>query len=325
MVQKMIDAIRAAGGVPSVNHPELRLGDFRRRTARSCSARSCSRSSTAIRPSTTWAAAACPVSKRCGIGCCRAARCSTASRWTMRITSSGRRTRPRRGRGRVGSTCDAAARIARARRGARARRFLFVHRRRAASRSPRRSSALTPIAVEARAPEQIPHPVHRQAGRVLSEATRAPRPTLQGRRVAYVRAQGDRDRTASSPGPAGVADRATANAPRWLRQSRRRSNMKPIAVVAAVIGVRVSSADAATGRQRTGHPSPRQRLRSVTAAVSRRQVHHSGPHVARALAGNLRGARRWRTRVGELACTPGDARLSRETTRSHVGAVLLRR
>ncbi len=112
---------------------ELRLGDLRRRARGRCSARDCSRSSTAIRPSTTSAAAACPVSKKCGIACCRAARCSTASPWTMRITSSGRRTRraPRPGQGWV-YVRVAAARIARARRGARARRLLFVDRRRAA-------------------------------------------------------------------------------------------------------------------------------------------------------------------------------------------------
>ena len=106
MAQRMIDAIRGAGAVPSVNHPEFRLGDLRGRTRCSSSARDCSRCSTAIRPSTTWAAAACPGSKRCGIACSRAARCSTASPWTMRITSSGRRTRRCRGLGRVGCTCD---------------------------------------------------------------------------------------------------------------------------------------------------------------------------------------------------------------------------
>ena len=81
VLQRAVDGIRSASGVPHINHPNFGWAmtgqDLQQvRTTGS------SRSSTGTRRSTRRAAAACRDSKRCGIGSSRAARCSTGSRWT---------------------------------------------------------------------------------------------------------------------------------------------------------------------------------------------------------------------------------------------------
>ena len=73
----------------------------------------------------------------------------------------------------LGLRAGGAARAARDRGSARARRFLFVYRRRVAVGHVSPSSALT-IAVKSRERKQVPHPIHRPAGRDAERSDHQP-------------------------------------------------------------------------------------------------------------------------------------------------------
>ncbi len=137
---------------------QLRLGDQRRRIATG-GRTSCSRSTTVIMRSTTSAAAASPAWKKSGIACSRAAKCCTASRTMMRTCSSSRATRTSPARPRMGVRPGRAAGAPADCRGARARRLLRVHRRRAVRLPGGREEHHDHDQAAAR--EQIPDPVHR--------------------------------------------------------------------------------------------------------------------------------------------------------------------
>ena len=176
MMQKMVDAIRGAAACPASTTPIL-AGRSPRTSSARCNARDCSRCSTAIRPSTTSAAAACP---------------GLEEVWD-RILSSGKML--------YGIAVDDAHYFKRPEEqdgAAAGEGWVYV-------RSPRlepraivealergdfysstgvelQSVSVDIVIVDAcgedRAVEQIPDSVHRQAGRVLSEATTpAPRAT----------------------------------------------------------------------------------------------------------------------------------------------------